>query len=509
MESQGHGLPNSPDKRQFSIKSCLGRGGFGEVYRASMTNATGLETEVAVKLLHHDLEHDSQAVQRLRDEGRMLGALVHPSILRIYDFVVLDSRVGLVMEYVEGQDLAKCIRGENTMPPRAVVAVFGRVSDALRAAWNSLAPGTESPLHLIHRDIKPQNIRIGTQGDVKLLDFGVARASNVGREAQTNTGHMVGSYLYMAPECLLENSFSQASDIFALGVTLYESLAHKRLFKDHSLRELYVKVLREDEYSEYITEALDELDAPEPILEMLRQMLDRDPAKRPDASEISARCEDLTEILPGPTLRRWCKNRTWPAVNEVEGMLDGRTITEATMAAGLMPDLGQAQPTGSRRRLDWSMVFGTVGTIGMLFGIAFAILGMGTVGLALALRGSVGRAIDQTTYTPTMRKIPSYRGQLRPKRTETGRAKVAPDGTTVPMPAPRQKTILNLDTDFQLRLYKSGRTYRHLDRVGPGTYTIQVDWGGGYSRIGTVRVSSGRRNVTVTCNRFKRTCDVQ
>ncbi|MEZ4322117.1 MAG: serine/threonine-protein kinase [Myxococcota bacterium] len=520
MSSPDSGLAGSPEKRQFTIKSCLGRGGFGEVYRASMTNATGLENEVAVKLLHHDLDRDSQAVQRLRDEGRMLGALVHPAILRIHDFVVLDNRVGLVMEYVEGQDLSKCIRGPDAMPPRAVAAVVGRVADALRAAWETPAPGSNEPLHLIHRDVKPPNIRIGTQGDVKLLDFGVARASNVGREAQTGTGHMVGSYLYMAPECLLENQFGRASDVFALGVTMFECLAHERLFGDLSLRELYVMVLQGEQYDAYVEEALSEVAAPAPLRELLASMLAREPADRPSAADVSAICDDLVDSLDGPTLRRWCKGRAWPPPNEVAGILDGRTITEATMAAGLMPELsGNMEIPRRGRRIDWGLVFGTVGTLGLFVGVVFAAIGL-LVAVVAVVAGNNGtpKAVDTRTRVPPMSEIPRYSGTLEPKRLEqqpggrviSNSATVAAKPAPVPSPSPaRSSTLLNLDTDFDIRLSRDGSTYRHLDRVTPGDYALQVDWGLGYATLRTVQVRSGTQSVTVTCNRFKRTCDVE
>ncbi len=520
MAPPDSGLSSPPDKRQFTIKSCLGRGGFGEVYRASMVNATGLENEVAVKLLHHDLDTDDQAVQRLRDEGRMLGALVHPSILRIYDFVVLDGRVGLVMEYVEGQDLSKCIRGEGKMPPRAAIAVVGRVADALRSAWETPSPNTGDPLHLIHRDIKPQNIRIGTQGDVKLLDFGVARAANVQREAQTNTGHMVGSYLYMAPECLLENRFGRESDVFALGATLYESLAHRRLFRDQSLRELYVMVLQEDRYREYLDSALAGLDAPKTVIHLVRQMLARAPMDRPTATEIAALCDDLVESLDGPSLRRWCRTRTWPPPNEVQGMLDGKVITEATMASQLMPRLDSREMPTPRRRLDFGMIIGTFGTLALLAGGALAVVGALFV-LAAVFFGASGFGPSQTalegTYRPEIPSIAVDSGDPdaieRPTRTETqvGARRPTPGPRPQPTanPVPVSRTVLNLDTDVDLRLSQGNRTYRHLERVTPGVYSVQVNWGGGYQTLRDVQVTSGQQDLTVTCNRFKRTCDVR
>jgi serine/threonine protein kinase len=515
MAPPDSGPSPTPEKRQFTIQSCLGRGGFGEVYRASMVNATGLENEVAVKLLHHDLDRDDQAAQRLRDEGRMLGALVHPSILRIYDFVVLDGRVGLVMEYVEGQDLSKCIRGPGRMPSRAVIAVIGRVADALRSAWESPSPNTGRPLHLIHRDIKPQNIRIGTQGDVKLLDFGVARSANVQREAQTNTGHMVGSYLYMAPECLLENQFGRESDVFALGATMYEALAHRRLFRDQSLRELYVLVLQEDRYREYLDGALADLDAPEPVVNLVRQMLARAPMDRPTATEVASICDDLVESMDGTSLRRWARSREWPPPNEVQGMLDGRVITEATMASQQIPGVDSRELGAPRRGLDLGMVVGTLGTLALLGGGLFAVVGVVFVlaGVMFGLSGpGTAPGAIQGPYRPAIPSLPDEDDEsLRPERSEriVGSAvRVAPQPTP-PEPTPTSPTVLNLDTDQELRLTQGDRTFRHLDRVPPGTYSVQIDWGGGYQTLRDVTVASGQQELTVTCNRFKRTCDVR
>ncbi|MBT3224140.1 MAG: serine/threonine protein kinase, partial [Proteobacteria bacterium] len=163
-------------KREFSFQRCLGSGGFGEVYLATMTSSGGVETDVAVKVLHGGLDPRSQAVQRLRDEGRLLGVLNHPAILRVTDLVLLEGRIALVTEYVEGADLDECFGAHPPLPPRALLEVIGRVADALHSAFNTTsANGT--PLELIHRDIKPANIRLGRHGDVKLLDFGIARAT--------------------------------------------------------------------------------------------------------------------------------------------------------------------------------------------------------------------------------------------------------------------------------------------------------------------------------------------
>ncbi|MCB9693558.1 MAG: serine/threonine protein kinase [Alphaproteobacteria bacterium] len=210
--------------RRFDFKRCLGAGGFGEVYLASMTSASGVETEVAVKMLHEGLDPRSQAVQRLRDEGRLLGTLNHPSVLKVHDLVLLDGRVALVMEYVPGLDLEQCVELAQPIGLRAGLEVIGRVADALHIAYTSDGPDGQ-PLRLVHRDIKPPNVRIGQHGEVKVLDFGIAKAADARREAKTQTSVMIGSPWYMAPERFDGKNDGAPADVYALGCSLYEVAA--------------------------------------------------------------------------------------------------------------------------------------------------------------------------------------------------------------------------------------------------------------------------------------------
>ena len=171
-------LPES-GHREFRFGDLLGKGGFGEVYLAEMNTSGGLARKVAIKLLHAGLDAEaSQAVERLRDEGRMLAVLAHPSVLGIVDVITLEQRVALVTEYVDGEDLDGCFSAH--IPPRALVQVIGEVASALSAAWTEL--------QLVHRDIKPANIRVGRHGQVKLLDFGIASTDQLTRAAKTGIG---------------------------------------------------------------------------------------------------------------------------------------------------------------------------------------------------------------------------------------------------------------------------------------------------------------------------------
>ena len=125
------GAPANP--RRFRMQGCLGRGGHGEVYRATMSRDGGVVTEVAVKVLAADVDPNSDPVSRLKDEGRLLGALNHPVILKVFDLVVLSGRAALVTEYIEGQDLHRCIYEPDAsgrvpiLPPRALVEIIGHL----------------------------------------------------------------------------------------------------------------------------------------------------------------------------------------------------------------------------------------------------------------------------------------------------------------------------------------------------------------------------------------------
>ena len=154
-------IPRRGDNaRRFHFHECLGRGGHGEVYRGAMYRDGGVSTEVALKVLAADVEPDSDPVHRLNDEGRLLGALNHPALLKVYDLVFLGDRVALVTEFIEGQDLHQVIYGSG-LPVRVLIEIVGQIAEALHAAWTTPSPHGHGELRLVHRDIKPQNVRLG------------------------------------------------------------------------------------------------------------------------------------------------------------------------------------------------------------------------------------------------------------------------------------------------------------------------------------------------------------
>jgi serine/threonine protein kinase len=321
-------------QRSFRIASCLGQGGFGEVYRAVEEKEGGLESEVALKVLRKNLDPSGQSVMRLRDEARLLARLNHPTILKVFDLVILNDRVSLVAEYVEGQDLERCMVAASALPLRAMLEVVGQVASALHQAWAGQVIGRERPLRIVHRDIKPSNIRISRHGTVKLLDFGIARTDELEREALTQTDLMMGSPAYMAPERYSDSGVHPGSDVFALGCTLFESLVGERFFAGIPVIRMSAMSLDEERFTEFVEERLAEIPRhiPTDVVDVARATLRFEPDTRPSSEELMNVCEELADHMQGPTLNRWCRNRAWPPLDGEPGPLTGQYLLESGTA---------------------------------------------------------------------------------------------------------------------------------------------------------------------------------
>jgi serine/threonine protein kinase len=322
-------VPASP--HSFRIESCLGRGGFGEVYLAVEQKEGGLESEVALKVLREGLDPAGQGLSRLRDEAKLLSRLNHPTIMKVFDLVLLDGRVSLVAEFVDGQDLERCLGATSGIPLRAMMEVVAQVAGGLHQAWAGRVVGHGAPLRLVHRDIKPSNIRIGKHGHVKLLDFGIARTDELQREADTRTDLLMGSPAYMAPERFSSSEIHPGSDVFSLGCTLYEALVGRRYYSGCPVIRMSAMSLHKPSYDEFMEEKLAQIPrkVPTEVVELLRATLNFEPDGRPSAEELMKVCETLADQLQGATLARWCRNRQWPVRRKINGPLSGKVLHDA------------------------------------------------------------------------------------------------------------------------------------------------------------------------------------
>lgn len=278
--------------RSFRLLSTLGEGAFGAVHLAEVQGDEGFVQRLAVKWLHPQWSHDAELAGRLRDEARLLAMLNHDHIVRVHGLTRIDGRLAVLMEPIEGVDLSRLTE---PIPPRAAVEIVGAVADALDAAWEAVPPGGGAPLRVVHRDIKPSNVMVTPRGGVKVMDFGVARATFDAREAQTRS-QQFGTARYMAPERWLHGQADAPSDVFSLGLTLVELVAGRPVERPR---------LSAEGYAEDIGRALEALGAWPAVRELAARMTAYRPEHRPHARDVARACRDLAGMLPGPSLRDW------------------------------------------------------------------------------------------------------------------------------------------------------------------------------------------------------------
>ena len=200
----------------YRVQELVGRGGMGVVYRAVDER---LDRPVALKPIAPELAQDDRFRNRFLNESRLAAALDHPNVLPIYDAGESDGQLYLAMRYVEGNDLKSLLDRDRMLTPQRTVAVLGQVADALDAAHRR---------GLVHRDVKPANILVDEDGHAYLTDFGITKQAGA---ASTETGEMVGTLDYLAPEQIRGEPVDGRTDSYALGCVLYECLAGEPPFR--------------------------------------------------------------------------------------------------------------------------------------------------------------------------------------------------------------------------------------------------------------------------------------
>ena len=203
---------------RYEILAHLGRGGMGAVYRVRDMRT---ESERALKVLHATAEDDNAAV-RFRREIEILSRVKHPAVVEIFDYGVVDDRMYFTAELIDGDDLRAVLRNRTVFAPEEVARIGARVAEAL---------GVAHAMGIVHRDVKPHNIMIRADGRLTLLDFGVARGAGIDMHTITSTGVIAGTPEYMPPEQFAGQRVDARSDVYSLGVVLYELLCGAVPFK--------------------------------------------------------------------------------------------------------------------------------------------------------------------------------------------------------------------------------------------------------------------------------------
>ena len=209
----------------YYLEEEIGRGSMGVVYRGKQV---ALNREVAVKVLPRSLARDASYVARFIREAQIIARLNHPNIVQIYDAGQHQKLLYFVMEYVQGPTLANLLHMDGTITQHLAIEYAAQIADALHAAY--------SERKVIHRDIKPENLMLNRWGKMKVMDFGLARATGLQRITAAKT--LVGSIYYASPEQIWGEVLDNRSDIYALGVVLYEMVTGQRPFTGRTMTEL-------------------------------------------------------------------------------------------------------------------------------------------------------------------------------------------------------------------------------------------------------------------------------
>jgi serine/threonine protein kinase len=233
---------------RYEITERIATGGMAEIYKGKTIGADGFEKVVVIKRILPEYTQDPDFVAMFVREAKLSTLLDHPNIVQVFDLGKVGDEYFITMEYIDGPNLhAAAVRafkmGYRPFPLRECLYVIGETCKGLDYAHRKT--GTDGqPLHIIHRDISPPNILLSFDGSVKMADFGVAKARD--QAVRTRTGVLKGKFGYMSPEQAAGETIDRRSDVFALGVVLWELLAGKRLFKGTSPLQTLERVVRCD-----------------------------------------------------------------------------------------------------------------------------------------------------------------------------------------------------------------------------------------------------------------------
>ena len=363
----------------------LASGGMASVYLARIDGVSGFEKLVALKRIHRHLAKKKGYVDMFLDEARIASRITHPNVCSVFDFGEADGEHYIAMEYLVGEPLSRLMsrvardqsQRRSPLLPLRMARIIADACEGLHAA-HELKDANGDLLHVVHRDVSPRNLFVTYDGAVQVVDFGIASASQ--RLHHTSTGQVKGTFAYMAPEQLTAHPIDRRVDIWALGVTLWEMLAVKRLFRRdttantiHSV--LYDEIQPPSDHRSHVPEELDRI---------VLKALQRDPKARwRTAREMGQALRQFLgtqkEIMGPAELSQWMEEvfpqgearksqlmeiarmantslPTMPQANDVDAAL---TATEVRLAGATEI----AQPRSRRRELLAASVLGAVAVV--------------------------------------------------------------------------------------------------------------------------------------------------
>lgn len=496
--------------RRYKLHDLLGEGSFGAVYLAT-TESSELRRPVAIKVLHREKAEVPGLLERMRDEARILSFVQHRAIVRVDDLIELDGNWAIVMEYVEGCDVLALIKA-NVITAPVAVHIAEEVALALHTASRQVGPNGNA-LNLVHRDVKPSNIRVSARGEVKLLDFGVARAEFLGREAGSTTMRF-GTLSYMSPE-RCDGTDSHAGDVYALGVSLFEMLTGTKPGQNAGSEERQPPgAKRSGEWA-----AIRAIDPD--LHKLVAEMLAFKDADRPTALECARRLREIKWTLRGQAIEEWAE-AVVPAIlrkqaeNKSEHPCSGVVLTESS--AGSFPpevtagaaNAGTTIGSVVAPMLPWMAILAFAGSVVLTsVVVTLVVLWPSSEPVPEPTPVAVEKPVEAPKPpppAPVVEEPPAPVVEAPPpapvatKPPEPRRTKgTAATPAAVPAETPTTGKVRVVGATVEVVLKDEGGTERR-GNLPPGKYTAKVTFAGGETiTVRNVAVEAGR-TTALTCS---------
>jgi eukaryotic-like serine/threonine-protein kinase len=400
---------------RYRLEEKIGSGGMSTVYRAFDPT---LERWVAIKLMHREICDDPDQLERFRREARAVARLSHPNVVTVIDFGEDDATPYIVLEYVEGETLKERIRRMGRLPVAEAVAYAIEVGRALSCAHAE---------RLVHRDVKPQNVLIDMEGRGKVSDFGIARSLEA--HGLTATGRVLGTTDYVSPEQALGHSVTEQSDVYSLGVVLFEMLTGEIPFRGESQVAVAMKHVKEPMPD--VQRRRPEVSAA--LAAVVEQAAAKETANRYASAEKMV--HDLEEVLT------------------IEVARSGESSGEATaVLRGLPPDTAEYLPVRLRNPRRWALT------------VLALLLAAGSVVAYLALKTERG-AGNITPHPPGLARVQLDGSAAEDYDPESEDHRESPEAT-------RNAIDGNRTTAWNTERYKAG-----LEGIGKSGVGMYVDAG--------------------------------
>lgn len=331
---------------RFELFSEIASGGMATVHLGRLIGASDFSRIVAIKRLHPQYAKNPEFVQQFLDEARIVARIRHPSVLPTLDLIEEEGELFIVMEFVEGDTLVNLMRAGRKRGDRVPLGVGLRIMcgalHGLHAAHEARNEDGE-PMGIVHRDVSPDNIMVGTDGFARVLDFGIARA--LGVHSQTQDGVVKGKLPYMSPEQVLGDPITRATDVFAASAVLWQVLTGRRLFKGKHVGEYAQKILNQP------------IPPPSKVLGVLPKKLDmlvlrglkRDPAERwSTAQRMAEALEAVGDLASQREVGNWVGKLAFTQLrNLAEQVKAIERAPRGVPPRSEPPPAGDAQPTAA------------------------------------------------------------------------------------------------------------------------------------------------------------------